>query len=88
MGKLFLGTVSLFYSSHFERVEGDLQWNLLHDLFLFDLQKLYKEAYEQSKGNKMNYCETPKFQTDAALKNFSDVGISLGVLSYSTNPLD
>lgn len=26
----------------------------------------------------MNYCETPKFQTDAALKNFSDVGISLG----------
>lgn len=27
----------------------------------------------------MNYCETPKFQTDAALKNFSDVGISLGV---------
>ncbi|XP_077641008.1 nebulin isoform X13 [Lonchura striata] len=35
--------------------------------------KLYKEAYEQSKGNKMNYCETPKFQTDAALKNFSDI---------------
>ncbi|XP_039926423.1 nebulin isoform X15 [Hirundo rustica] len=35
--------------------------------------KLYKEAYEQSKGNRMNYCETPKFQTDAALKNFSDV---------------
>lgn len=27
----------------------------------------------------MNYCETPKFQTDAALKNFSDVGISFGV---------
>ncbi|XP_010000558.1 PREDICTED: nebulin [Chaetura pelagica] len=35
--------------------------------------KLYKEAYEQSRGNKMNYCDTPKFQTDAALKNFSDV---------------
>ncbi|XP_068877435.1 nebulin [Aphelocoma coerulescens] len=35
--------------------------------------KLYKEAYEQSRGNRMNYCETPKFQTDAALKNFSDV---------------
>lgn len=29
----------------------------------------------------MNYCETPKFQTDAALKNFSDVGISCGVCS-------
>ncbi|XP_052531147.1 nebulin isoform X44 [Tympanuchus pallidicinctus] len=35
--------------------------------------KLYKEAYEQSKGKSMNYCETPKFQTDSALKNFSDV---------------
>ncbi|XP_048164691.1 nebulin isoform X4 [Corvus hawaiiensis] len=35
--------------------------------------KLYKEAYEQSRGNRMNYCETPKFQTDAALKDFSDV---------------
>ncbi|XP_050196475.1 LOW QUALITY PROTEIN: nebulin [Myiozetetes cayanensis] len=35
--------------------------------------KLYKAAYEQSRGNKMNYCDTPKFQTDAALKNFSDV---------------
>ncbi|XP_042733686.1 nebulin isoform X6 [Lagopus leucura] len=35
--------------------------------------KLYKEAYEQSKGTSINYCETPKFQTDSALKNFSDV---------------
>ncbi|XP_066855968.1 nebulin isoform X5 [Anser cygnoides] len=35
--------------------------------------KLYKEAYEQSKGTSMNYCDTPKFQTDSVLKNFSDV---------------
>ncbi|XP_065607404.1 nebulin isoform X8 [Cyrtonyx montezumae] len=35
--------------------------------------KLYKEAYEQSKGTSMNYCETPKFQIDNVLKNFSDV---------------
>ncbi|XP_072197335.1 nebulin [Excalfactoria chinensis] len=35
--------------------------------------KLYKEAYEQSKGTSVNYCDTPKFQTDNALKNFSDV---------------
>ncbi|XP_061861193.1 nebulin [Colius striatus] len=35
--------------------------------------KLYKEAYEQSKGTSMNYCDTPKFQTDSLLKNFSDV---------------
>ncbi|KAK2516177.1 Neb [Columba guinea] len=35
--------------------------------------KLYKEAYEQSKATSMNYCDTPKFQTDTVLKNFSDV---------------
>ncbi|XP_064309302.1 nebulin [Phalacrocorax carbo] len=35
--------------------------------------KLYKEAYEKSKGTSMNYCDTPKFQTDTVLKNFSDV---------------
>ncbi|XP_069717750.1 nebulin isoform X43 [Phaenicophaeus curvirostris] len=35
--------------------------------------KLYKEAYERSKGTSMNYCDTPKFQTDTVLKNFSDV---------------
>ncbi|XP_040418285.1 nebulin [Cygnus olor] len=35
--------------------------------------KLYKEAYEQSKATSMNYCDTPKFQTDSVLKNFSDV---------------
>ncbi|KAM6397881.1 nebulin isoform 42-T42 [Pluvialis apricaria] len=34
--------------------------------------KLYKEAYEKSKGTSMNYCDTPKFQTDTVLKNFSD----------------
>ncbi|XP_064926232.1 nebulin isoform X12 [Columba livia] len=35
--------------------------------------KLYKEAYEQSKATSVNYCDTPKFQTDTVLKNFSDV---------------
>ncbi|XP_075285803.1 nebulin isoform X13 [Opisthocomus hoazin] len=35
--------------------------------------KLYKEAYEQSKATSINYCDTPKFQTDTVLKNFSDV---------------
>ncbi|XP_019377966.1 PREDICTED: nebulin isoform X8 [Gavialis gangeticus] len=35
-------------------------------------EKLYKEDYEKSKGTNMNYCETPKFQVDSALHNFSD----------------
>uniref|UniRef100_A0A8C3S0Y8 Nebulin n=3 Tax=Chelydra serpentina TaxID=8475 RepID=A0A8C3S0Y8_CHESE len=35
--------------------------------------KLYKEAYEKSKTTSINYCDTPKFQIDNVLKNFSDV---------------
>uniref|UniRef100_A0A8C0GSY1 Nebulin n=1 Tax=Chelonoidis abingdonii TaxID=106734 RepID=A0A8C0GSY1_CHEAB len=35
--------------------------------------KLYKEAYEKSKATSINYCDTPKFQLDNVLKNFSDV---------------
>uniref|UniRef100_A0A7M4EMP7 Nebulin n=1 Tax=Crocodylus porosus TaxID=8502 RepID=A0A7M4EMP7_CROPO len=35
-------------------------------------EKLYKEDYEKLKGTNMNYCETPKFQVDSALHNFSD----------------
>lgn len=53
----------------------------------FLLQKLYKEAYERSKGTSMNYCETPKFQTDNALKNFSDVCIS-EFIYFRTDTLD
>ncbi|XP_044274261.1 nebulin-like, partial [Varanus komodoensis] len=34
---------------------------------------LYKEAYEKSKGKSINYCETPKYQIDNVLKNFSDI---------------
>ncbi|XP_075789481.1 nebulin isoform X4 [Pelodiscus sinensis] len=35
--------------------------------------KLYKEAFEKTKATSINYCETPKFQIDSVLKNFSDV---------------
>ncbi|MBZ3869461.1 Nebulin [Sciurus carolinensis] len=33
--------------------------------------KLYKENYEKTKAKSMNYCETPKFQLDTVLQNFS-----------------
>uniref|UniRef100_A0A8D2LQL7 Nebulin n=1 Tax=Varanus komodoensis TaxID=61221 RepID=A0A8D2LQL7_VARKO len=36
---------------------------------------LYKEAYEKSKGKSINYCETPKYQLDNLLKNFSEVSV-------------
>lgn len=34
-------------------------------------QKLYKENYEKTKAKSINYCETPKFQLDSVLQNFS-----------------
>ncbi|KAJ6660796.1 hypothetical protein lerEdw1_017422, partial [Lerista edwardsae] len=35
--------------------------------------RLYKEAYEKAKGTSINYCDTPKYQIDNVLKNFSEV---------------
>uniref|UniRef100_A0A670IFX7 Nebulin n=1 Tax=Podarcis muralis TaxID=64176 RepID=A0A670IFX7_PODMU len=35
--------------------------------------RLYKEAYEKAKGTSINYCDTPKYQIDNVLKNFSDI---------------
>lgn len=40
---------------------------------LFSLQKVYKESYEKNRGFSINYCETPKFQMDTVLKQFTDV---------------
>ncbi|XP_021104110.1 nebulin isoform X24 [Heterocephalus glaber] len=34
--------------------------------------RLYKENYEKSKAKSVNYCETPKYQLDTLLKNFSE----------------
>lgn len=43
-------------------------------LFLpFPFQKVYKASYEKSRGFSINYCDTPKFQMDSVLKQFSDV---------------
>uniref|UniRef100_A0A8I5Y690 Nebulin n=1 Tax=Rattus norvegicus TaxID=10116 RepID=A0A8I5Y690_RAT len=34
--------------------------------------RLYRENYEKTKAKSMNYCETPKYQLDTLLKNFSE----------------
>ncbi|XP_032385349.1 nebulin isoform X47 [Etheostoma spectabile] len=34
--------------------------------------KVYKSSYEKSRGSSINYCDTPKFQMDSVLKQFSD----------------
>ncbi|XP_039183827.1 nebulin isoform X40 [Crotalus tigris] len=46
---------------------------MLHSLKVGKLQndRLYKEAYEKAKGVSINYCETPQYQVDNTLKNFS-----------------
>ncbi|XP_062972627.1 nebulin [Elgaria multicarinata webbii] len=43
--------------------------------------RLYKAAYEKAKGTSINYCETPKYQIDNVLKNFSDVKYKEGYLN-------
>uniref|UniRef100_A0A4W3I459 Nebulin n=1 Tax=Callorhinchus milii TaxID=7868 RepID=A0A4W3I459_CALMI len=34
--------------------------------------KLYKSDYEKARGKSINYCDTPKFQLDKVLSNFTD----------------
>ncbi|XP_026581195.1 nebulin-like, partial [Pseudonaja textilis] len=48
---------------------------ILHSLKVGKLQndRLYKEPYEKAKGVSINYCETPQYQVDNVLKNFSGV---------------
>ncbi|XP_039191382.1 nebulin-like isoform X2 [Crotalus tigris] len=48
---------------------------ILHSLKVGKLQndRLYKELYEKAKGVSINYCETPQYQVDNTLKNFSGV---------------
>lgn len=50
--------------------------------FFFLWQKLYKENYEKTKAKSINYCETPKFQLDTVLHNFtSDVSSPVVITS-------
>lgn len=48
-------------------------------LFMFSLQKVYKNSYEKNRGFSINYCETPKFQMDTVLKQFTDVRNTLKI---------
>nr|KAF6496669.1 nebulin [Rousettus aegyptiacus] len=47
---------------------------MLHSLKTAKMQsdRLYKENYEKTKAKSVNYCETPKYQLDTLLKNFSE----------------
>ncbi|XP_004703989.1 nebulin [Echinops telfairi] len=70
------------YKEDYEKNKGKADYNVLpateHPLLkqlkaagnvLSD--KLYKENYEKTKAKSINYCETPKFQLDTVLHNFS-----------------
>lgn len=51
--------------------EWDIVFFAQFSFFLW--QRLYRENYEKTKAKSMNYCETPKYQLDTLLKNFSEV---------------
>ena len=54
-------------------ISWDIFFYFLCLIFFFLWQRLYKENYEKTKAKSMNYCETPKYQLDTLLKNFSEV---------------
>lgn len=49
--------------------------------YFVSLQKVYKANYEKSRGSSINYCNTPKFQMDSVLKQFTDVWIIIDFLN-------
>ncbi|XP_004674937.1 PREDICTED: nebulin [Condylura cristata] len=70
------------YKEDYEKSKGKADYNVLpatENPLLRQLKtagdvlsdKLYKENYEKTKARSMNYCETPKFQLDTVLQNFS-----------------
>uniref|UniRef100_A0A670Z9X6 Nebulin n=1 Tax=Pseudonaja textilis TaxID=8673 RepID=A0A670Z9X6_PSETE len=72
------------YKEDYEKAKGSADYNVLpatENPMLRHLKavsnnindRLYKEAYEKAKAKSINYCETPKYQIDNVLKDFSDV---------------
>ncbi|XP_045335771.1 nebulin isoform X26 [Leopardus geoffroyi] len=71
------------YKEDYEKNKGKADYNVLpasENPLLKQLKaagnalsdRLYKENYEKTKAKSMNYCETPKYQLDTLLKNFSE----------------
>ncbi|KAM4626265.1 nebulin [Discoglossus pictus] len=82
--KARLNASTIKYKEDYEKSKGPAAYHTLpatENPLLRQLRKsgrdlsdiLYKQSYEKAKGSSINYCDTPKFQIDNVLKNFSDL---------------
>ncbi|XP_063789619.1 nebulin isoform X5 [Pseudophryne corroboree] len=82
--KARLNASTVQYKADYEKSKGPTAYHTLpatENPLLRQLKKagkaqsdiLYKESYEKARGTSINYCDTPKFQIDNVLKNFTDL---------------
>ncbi|XP_028250344.1 nebulin isoform X3 [Parambassis ranga] len=79
-----LASSEVQYKKNYEKTKAQCDYNTLpatENPLLRQLRyagtilsdKVYKASYEKARGSSINYCDTPKFQMDSVLKQFTDI---------------